>query len=256
MSYLQFVVRYYTPFFVNRLLGRDTIVRAEHMGISVRLKVGTGRELRRARKVAREALLVDQALGCLREGDVVYDIGANIGVISLMLAMSPAGRNVRIHGFEPEPRNAARFLRNSIINGVSERVSVHQMAVGDSVGEVALFVQGATGEGRHSVATDVGSTGSITVPMTTVAAFAAESDAVPDVLKIDIEGAEGRALAGMSDLLGSGKPREILMEIHRKGDGDRMPGGETIRNWLTTHGYSLVWESERLTEQQCHYHLG
>lgn len=256
MSYTGFYMNNYTRFFLNRLIGCDTIVKSTLLGVSIRLKIKTRRELRRVRKASAEALLLERTLTCLREGDTIYDVGANIGMISLFMAMSPAGGTSKVHCFEPEPRNAGQLRQNVELNGLAGRATVHEMALSAEAGEVTLFVQGSTGEGKHSIATDDGATGSITVPMVTMTDFAQSCGSPPDVVKIDVEGAEGLVLAGMADLVESGHPREILMEIHAKGDSNRMPNGDLIHDWLTDRGYSCVWEVERRSEQQCHYRLG
>jgi FkbM family methyltransferase len=240
---------------LNRLRGRDTVVESEFQGLAFRLVVTTGREIRRARELDRETELLGRIREVIRPGDTLYDVGANIGLISILTALHPSGASVRVHSFEPEPRNFAHLRRNLELNGLGHRVQAHAVALGAEEGEAVLHVRGAEGEGRHSIATDKGSSGSIRVPLTTADEFARSIGEPPDIVKIDVEGAEGRVLRGMEDLLQSGRPRELLLEIHAKGDGDRMPDGETIHHWLESRGYVLAWRNRRRSGEHCHYHL-
>lgn len=213
-------------FLLNRLRGRDTVLTVAPLGEPpLRLAIAGRREIKRAHQVEKEGPLLERMFAHLQKGDVVWDIGANIGVISLLLARHGAGRTARVHAFEPEPRNFRQLSRNLELNSLTDRITPHQLALGDGEGEVELFVRGGPGEGRHSIAATKGSTGSIQVPITRGASFAAAHDAWPTLLKLDVEGAEGQVLAGMEGLLAERPPRDIFLEIHPKGDGDRMPGG-------------------------------
>jgi len=239
---------------LNRLRGRDTVMDLEFQGLAFRLVVTTRREVRRARELDHETELLGRLREIIRPGDTLYDVGANIGLISLLTALHPSGASARIHSFEPEPRNFAHLQRNLELNGLGDRVRAHAVALGAEKGEAVLHVRGAEGEGRHSIATDKGSSGSIRVPLTTADEFARSVGEPPDIVKIDVEGAEGQVLRGMENLLESGRPRELLLEIHAKGGGDRMPDGETIQHWLGSRGYVLAWQNRRRSGEHRHYH--
>lgn len=240
---------------VNKMLGRETVLEVDLLGTPLRLAIEARREIRRVRSISKEAALVERMFEFLSNEDVVYDIGANIGLIGLLLARHSEGRASHVHCFEPEPRNFNQLQRNIAENGLTERVSAHQVALAERAGELELFIRGGPGEGRHSTVVPEGSTGSIRVRAETASAFAASVGERPDLVKIDVEGAEGRVLAGMTSLLrdhGHG-PREIFMELHDKGDRDLMPDGTPIRAWLAEHGYALAWEFERGQSRHCHY---
>lgn len=245
------------------LLGLRLIVRrARRRPFRIRLRAGdqwvslhiaASRELRRAGEHHLESGMLEHIAGSLRPGDVVYDIGANIGLISLILALRPEGRACRFHAFEPEPRNFEQLNANVDLNDLAGRVSPHQLALGDREGEVELFVRGTAGEGRHSIAARRGSTDSIMVPVMPASQFATSENAFPDVIKIDVEGAEGYVLAGLDELVRTNAPREIFMELHNKGLEDRMPDGSGIREWLAERSYVPIWEQQRRSGVHCHY---
>jgi FkbM family methyltransferase len=240
----------------NRLLGRQTIVNADLLGQPVKLDVTAKRELRRARKISHETDLVTRMRDYLQDGDTIYDIGANIGLISLLMALHPSGKNSKVHSFEPEPRNFEQLKKNIALNGLTERVIPQRLALGSTEGEVQLFIRGTAGEGRHSIAEAKGSTDSISVPLKKATGFARETGDMPTIVKIDVEGAEGQVIGGFEELIGEHPPRDFFMEIHSKGDGDKMPDGETIDAWLTRHGYELVWSVGRRSGEHRHYRFG
>lgn len=240
-------------FLWNRVRGRPTTLDIRLLDIPIRLIVDARREIRRARSVAAEEGLLGQLFDALEPGDTVYDVGANIGVIGLLVALHPRGLSARIHCFEPEPQNLSALRRNVAANRLEDRIECHQEALSDTAGEIELFVRGGPGEGRHSTVAKAGSTASITVPMCTLDDMARRSDSAPTVLKIDVEGAEGRVLAGASECIESRSVREVFLELHDKGEGDRMPDGRPIGDWMRERGYQKVWENERGRSRHCHF---
>jgi len=238
---------------LDRLRGRETVLPVDLLGRTALLSVTSPRELRRARTLQHESELLGRMLEHLEPGDTIYDIGANIGLVSLFFAVHRPAGGGRIHSFEPEPTNFRRLVRNIAVNQLGDRVLPHRLALGVGNGEAELFVRPGAGEGRHSLATATGSTGSIRVPLASVTSFARASGTPPDFMKIDVEGAEGHVLQGMDALLATSRPRELFIEIHPKGDGDRMPDGQYIQDWLAERGYASTWERRDGSRTQHHY---
>jgi FkbM family methyltransferase len=238
---------------LDRLRGRETVAEVDLLGRPVLLSIASRLEARRARSIRREKAVLARMLEHLEVRDVAYDIGANIGLVSLLLSVHRPTEGGRVHSFEPEPVNYGRLCRNIELNGLRERVAAHRLALGAEEGEAELFIRPGAGEGRHSLATARGSKGSIRVPVVTLASFAHSSGEPPDFLKVDVEGAEGQVLVGMDPLLNVRRPRELFIEIHPKGGGDRMPGGQSIGDWLHARGYALAWEGRDGSRIQRHY---
>jgi FkbM family methyltransferase len=241
---------------LNNLLGKQSIMDVNYKGLSFKLDIKTKREIKRAKEIFHEESLLEKLFENMQEGDLVYDVGANIGVISTLLAKQKNRSNIRIISFEPEPRNFSQLKKNIALNGLEDKVIPHQMALGKEKGSIALFIRGSEGEGRHSIVASKGSTGTIDVEVDTCSAFAEKSGMVPDLIKIDVEGAEGHVLAGMEDLIKAHKkPRAIFLEIHSKGDEDKMPDGGAIDDWLKSLGYELRWEQKRRSGSNRQYSL-
>lgn len=137
-------------------------------------------------------------------GTVVLDVGANIGVYTLLAAK----RGARVFAIEADPDNA-RALRHHIdINGFSDRVTVFEMAAIDRTEMVTLYRNSQNSGGSTLFGTRQGVT-SIRVEGRTI-----DSLGLPpiDVCKMDIEGAEALALRGMTDTLARSPHLKLLAE--------------------------------------------
>ena len=143
----------------------------------------------------------------IRPGDVVYDLGANVGFYAVLAArlVGPAGRVV---SFEPFPESAARARENAARNGFGH-VEVVETAVGRAPGTDWLAFS------NTSVTHHLGdrSTAGLEVPVTSVDAYVAAGGPPPDVVKVDVEGAEVAVLHGMVDTLRDHRPA-VLVEVH------------------------------------------
>lgn len=132
----------------------------------------------------------------LHPGDVVLDIGANIGWYSMILnSMAPGG--VDIFAFEPHPDNLA-LLRENISRNSASQVTVVPCAVSDHPGEEDLFVYGGANTGRHSLL-PINDGERIKIRTVTLDDFWAEQELgerTPRFIKVDIEGYELVALRG------------------------------------------------------------
>jgi FkbM family methyltransferase len=157
------------------------------------------------------------ALGELvKPGMVAFDVGANIGYITLMLAgaVGPSGSVV---AFEALPANVARLEQNLRLNDLGGRVKVVPVAVGAGDGTVRFQVHASGGMGK--AAGSAGRAGEtyqseITVPSTSLDTFVYEpGNPAPQVVKMDIEGGEVMALPGMRRLLREARPT-LLLELH------------------------------------------
>ena len=148
-------------------------------------------------------------------GCVVYDIGANIGYISLLSAQL-SGSNGKIFSFEALPDNVKRLNANVSINSLDSRIKVTHAAVIDRNKPVTFLTHpsGAMGKALGSVGRDEKYSGQITVPGLAIDSFIFDQNyPAPDLIKMDIEGGEGTALLGMKRFLTDKEP-VFLIELH------------------------------------------
>jgi len=182
-----------------------------------------------------EPELADAAREFIRPGMIVYDVGANIGYVSLLLAHA-ARPDGKVFAFEALPANIERIRRNIELNGLENRISLIPRAVADKGGELTFYVHESVGMGKVA-----GSAGrpqeqyqaEITVKALSLDEFVyQQGNPAPDVVKMDIEGGEVLALPGMKRILAEHQPL-LLLELHG-------PESEEVA-WkiLKDAGYSL-----------------
>jgi FkbM family methyltransferase len=163
-------------------------------------------------------LPVQQALAsCLKPGDTFYDIGANVGFFTVIGAKL-VGASGRVYAFEPVRENVAIIQRNIKLNNF-HNVTVLEKAVSSSTGQGELLL--AEYAGGHTLLTagtppDV--RGVMRVDLVAIDDLVAQQTLPPpDVVKIDVEGAELDVLHGMSQTLQHFQPT-IIYEVD---DSDR-----------------------------------
>ena len=172
----------------------------------------------------------------IQPGAVIYDVGANIGYVSLLLAKA-AGPGGHVYAFEALPGNVAQWRRNVALNGMEARLSLFAGAVTQSAEPVRFLVHASGGMGKAA-----GSAGradqyqsEISVPGLSLDEFVyGQGNPPPQVVKMDIEGGEVLALPGMRRVLAQARPL-MLMELH--GPESSRAAWET----LTAAGYTICW---------------
>jgi FkbM family methyltransferase len=131
-----------------------------------------------------------------------YDVGAFIGYHTLCAAKR-VGRNESVFAFEPAPSNVEVLEHNLELNHISNRVRVFPVAVGDADRKAVSFYLRAGDPSTHSLAriekldhvanpelTEVG------ITVRSIDSIVAETRRPPTLMKIDVEGAECRVIAG------------------------------------------------------------
>jgi FkbM family methyltransferase len=168
----------------------------------------------------------------VRPGDVVYDIGANVGVFSLIAGSLLAGEGLVV-AFEPAFSNYARLCENVALNGLPTPILPVPLPLSSTTG-VQSFVYRSldAGQSRHRITADEPSAKEHrrkrhTQPMLTttldtlVHTFALRP---PNLVKLDVDGAEGHVLAGAGETLQGDACRSILVEIDDE-IGDQVVAG-------------------------------
>lgn len=194
-----------------------------------------------------EAKTIEKILAEINPGDVFYDIGSCVGLYSLHAAMLGA----KVIAFEPDPAFRKRLMRNIKINRLGKAVKVLDWAVSDQNGAVTLYTDGV--DGNSPSLREVGSRNSVTVQMKTIDSALADKEILPpDIIKLDIEGAEAFALKGMKNLLtSSSAPRFLFVEFHPDFLPQFNSSMEACKSFIEQCGYHEI-QSFRRSHQQ-HY---
>jgi FkbM family methyltransferase len=151
-------------------------------------------------------------------GSVFYDVGANVGIYSLLCSLLVG--NGKVYAFEPMPRNLA-YLRKHLKLNHARNVEILPFAISDKIGQAQFEIEASGLMGRLT------GEGSLTVATATLDSLVENGGmAPPDFIKMDIEGAELSALRGASFIFQRYRP--VL--------------------FLATHGRDIERECRKLLE--------
>lgn len=183
----------------------------------------------------------------VKEGNIVIDLGANIGYFTL-LAANLVGKRGKVYAFEPEPKNYNYLLKNIRLNNY-DNVLATQKAVSDKIGRTNLYIC-EHDTGHHTINqyegiknykpnTDNKET-FIEIDTVTLDDFLKNKEKAVDIIKMDIEGAEVLALSGTKEIIRQNQNIKMFIEffpllIKKMGSSPE----EFIRKLLEDYGFSV-----------------
>jgi FkbM family methyltransferase len=193
-------------------------------------------------------------LRTLRPDDVCFDVGANIGYYTTLMARAAADGHV--HAFEPDPVCSSLLELNVRINEL-RNASLNRTAIGAQPGRARLVRSTDSGfnslrdTGRRPVSSTVD------VPMSTIDSYTETIGAGRvDILKVDVEGAEGLVLEGAGRLLADPekRPRLILLELFEPNQKPFDLGVGEIVDLMRRRGYEpfVVLEGKTIPYTRMH----
>lgn len=170
--------------------------------------------------------LRDTCFAChlLGSDDLFFDVGANIGVYSMVLGHVAGARGV---AFEPVPESADYLTRNLAQNGLADQVTVTQAAVSAQAGRVNMSTDADV---MNKIVADGDG---LSVPAVTVDDQAALLG-TPQLIKIDVEGFEPDVIAGAGGTLADPALLALILEINDNAEAD---GTATILQTLQGAGF-------------------
>jgi FkbM family methyltransferase len=184
-----------------------------------RLVYSYGSRYDRADKREYEPDIYNAFVKDISEGTVVFDIGAHVGFFTLA-ASKRVGRRGFVYAFEPAPETAAILKQHVSFNEWRDHTEVVTSVISDAIGTVSFFAYGdsmasSMREENWELAAEhrTAPVSKIEVPSVTLDAFCKERRVKPDVLKIDVEGAELLVLRGATEFLKNNSPI-IHCEVH------------------------------------------
>ncbi len=194
----------------------------------------------------------------IRPGDVVYDIGANIGLYTRILhSWFGAGQ---IIAFEPMRDNFQLLEENIALGNIRDRVKAYPIALSDTEGEEDLQIDDMT-SGTAVLSSVSGGEASVgrrefgLPPLTEMVTIATldrfinrERLPPPAVMKIDTEGAEVKVIAGAAETLRRHRPR-LIIALH---DRDKTIAVVERLDSLGYHCHGIVKSEGRTMYRQIH----
>ncbi len=180
----------------------------------------------------------------LKPGMIFFDVGANLGQYSL-LASRQVGPGGKVHSFEPSSRMFQELIFNVELNGFSNICSLNKVAVSDTPGTAKLSRYEPGSEVYGSLGTQHWTTTSPIIGYEEVNTITLDGYMREhrinhvDLIKMDIEGAELKALHGATELLSQADAPTLIVEladINTVGFGHK---AMDIWDFLEKVGYSL-----------------
>jgi FkbM family methyltransferase len=171
----------------------------------------------------------------VRPGMTVFDIGANIGLYTHLLA-SLTGPGGHVYSLEPVPV-LHDSIRRSLEKNRLENVTLFNAAAGSENGPVALQAHGFNSGDNRLVAGSAGNAGSGSQTITSRRIDDLLPDFSPDFIKIDVQGWETEAFRGMPLKLARRPAPLILCEVWREGLEMASTSVEEMLGLLASHGY-------------------
>jgi len=201
------------------------LARIDYERADVRILVTSRPEIMsRLRPAAKEPWTVQWIEQALRPGDVLYDVGANVGSYAL-IAGAQGLDGVQVVAFEPGYANYAALCDNVLLNGLGSVVVPLPVALAERTGLATLgYSEVAAGAAEHRLDGGEGAAHSQAVVAyrldDVVDHFALPR---PTLLKVDVDGAEAVVFMGAPGTLADPSLRSVLVEIDRRRSGEVVP---------------------------------
>ena len=185
----------------------------------------------------------------MKPGDILYDVGANVGAYSLVAAKCFAGA-VKVYAFEPAFLNFSQLCRNMFLNNCQDAVFPLSVALSDKTSiDDFNFHDLVTGGSLHTLGETVDHKGAVFTPVVTQRMLSYRLDDLidqfkipkPSHIKIDVDGIEKAVLEGAQNTLSNPSLRSIDVEL-AEGEGQRK-----ITELLLGKGFKLDSQHQRWT---------
>lgn len=183
-------------------------LRARRVGQSLGILRPTVRLFRRLTNHAYEEAFDHALMSEIRQGDVVWDIGAIVGVYTARFA-NAVGVTGRVLAFEPSP---APLDELKVSCGALPNVEIVNVALSDTDGEAEFWISDLKDSVTNSFSAGKAGTKRLIVPTARGDRF--RDRASPSIVKVDVEGFELDVLRGMREVLRSPSLRAIFIEVH------------------------------------------
>ena len=179
----------------------------------------------------------------IQNGDIVLDIGANIGYYTLMMAKS-VGKKGKVFAFEPEPSNFNILKKNVAINKY-DNIVLEQKAVGNKNGRTKLYLS-EKDTVRHATHKSKWCKDSLEVDIVKLDDYFGNNVERIDFIKVDVEGGEIDVFKGMLKILQNNKRIKMLVEFIPEHIIERGSKPEELLQFLITQDFKL----SRINEQE------
>jgi FkbM family methyltransferase len=211
---------------------------------------------KRSRSLLNKEPLTVPWIETFSQGDVYYDVGANVGVYAIYAGV----RGARVFAFEPEALNYAELNKNIFLNDLHGRMTAYCIAISDRAEVSVLHLSTVSigfshhdfGEnlwtedkaiGRFTLSHNRPQQGSVAFPIDDL--VHRHKLPAPNHLKIDVDGIEWRVIKGARQVLQSESLRTVLLEVDFS-----IPESVALIDELTAMGWAYSPDQVRLNQHQ------
>ena len=180
------------------------------------------------------------AINMCKGKKIFFDVGAHIGLYSLPAA-NTLERQGMVFAFEAATENIKYLASHKKRNSISNITIVPTLVGGTNENEVAFFESSGT-NGMNSITEprkrrDLYN--KVFRKQISLDSFSEDQQLVPDIIKIDVEGAEGNVLRGSTNILSLHRP-VIFLSLHPRHLEVLGESAADIVRFLATHNYELL----------------
>jgi FkbM family methyltransferase len=186
-------------------------------------------------------------LACALHAEVVFDVGCNIGQAAILMLQSPSIKHAVL--IDANPRALVLAASNLIRNRLSARVHFVQAFVGGAEDAVVDFWTFATAQASSIYRSNFSRRSQrrcpkpTLVPTLTLDKICELYQTVPDLVKIDVEGAEAEVLLGSTRCV-SAQTTRFLVEMHSNPTLRMSANAERVLKWCSEMGYKAWYLAE------------
>jgi FkbM family methyltransferase len=222
------------------------VARLDYRAHRILLHVDSAGALYRTQACRKEPETIRWIEEYVRPGDVLYDVGANVGAYSL-IAAKHCGGNVRVLAFEPSFASYAELCCNVVLNNCETSVIPHAICLTEAPGPVvfahsslepgsALHLAG----GREEMSGVAAAYRQETLGLSVDVLVTQLGFPVPNHMKIDVDGTELNVLRGAAGTLDSERVRTIQVEV-----SPQDPSAAEVTTLLVKKGFRLACDTAR-----------
>jgi FkbM family methyltransferase len=226
--------------------GFAPVARLDYPAHRILLHVDSAGALYRTAACRKEPETVRWIETHVKSGDVVYDVGANVGAYSLIASKHGRG-TVRVVAFEPSFATYDELCRNILLNACDATISAHQICLTETPGVVEFRHSSVEpGSALHTTSETGAEPGGPVVYRQSLLGLSIDvlvaeyGFPIPNHLKIDVDGTEDAVLRGARRTLESREVRSLQVEV-----SPQDPSAAAVAAQLGAAGFRLVSDTAR-----------
>lgn len=182
-----------------------------------------------------------------KNAEHIFDLGSNIGYMSLLAAIQKNNKSILL--VDPNPEALAKAAQNMIVNGFGYKAKFVSAFIGEVDGEKIKFYTVGSGEagsmfmGHAETAAAINSF--YEVEKLTIDTLVSSLNFVPDLIKIDVEGAEALALQGAVKTASKGATK-FFIEMHSPPELPMKQNAQLVLDWCSENNYKAYYLKESI----------